>query len=229
MNILSLNELSSKQSVEKKLSDISNNLMLAVALASGNANGKKFKSFYKVIAMELKEIIDSGLLNNVSLYKFKNQYMRVTTENTSVCFLKNNIINNECKIPFNSFLEQKLVYLEDHELPKHLTTKEKNELINLVDDDLEEIIIRNYNRQELNSDRYMLTLNEKDKEILLRIFRRYNYYDINVRKYINVMSNDYDYDLTEFENKLLKTTYNNYILELGVYISKEIKNYLNNR
>ena len=75
----------------------------------------------------------------------------------------------------------------------------------------------------------MLTLNEKDKEILLRIFRRYNYYDINVRKYINVMSNDYDYDLTEFENKLLKTTYNNYILELGVYISKEIKNYLNNR
>ena len=43
------------------------------------------------------------------------------------------------------------------------------------------------------------------------------------------MSNDYDYDLTEFESKLLKTTYNNYILELGVYISKEIKNYLNNR
>ena len=179
--------------------------------------------------MELKEIIDSGLLNNVSLYKFKNQYMRVTTENTSVCFLKNNIINNEYKIPFTSFLEQKLVYLENHELPKYLTTKEKNELINLVDDDLEEIIIRNYNRQELNSDRYMLTLNEKDKEILLRIFRRYNYYDINVRKYINVMSNDYDYDLTEFENKLLKTTYNSYILELGVYISKEIKNYLNNR
>ena len=43
MNILSLNELSSKQSVEKKLGDISNNLMLAVALASGNANGKMLK------------------------------------------------------------------------------------------------------------------------------------------------------------------------------------------
>lgn len=227
MGILSLKELSTKQNTEQRLKDISKNLLFSVALSSGLAHKEKLPSFSKIIAKELKELIDSGLLNHLSLYKFHHHYMRVTTQNKSVCFLKNNIIDRKSRITVDRFLEQKLVYLENHELPKYLPSKEKEELIRSVDDDLEDIIIRNYSRQELNSDRYLLTLNENDKDILLRIFRKYNYYDINVRKYIEIMASNYDYEIqSELENKKLKNAYNNYILEIGLYISKEIENYL---
>lgn len=228
MGILSLKELSAKQNTEQRLKDIAKNLLFSVALSSGLAHKEKIPSFSKIIAKELKELIDSGLLKQLSFYKFHNHYVRVTTQNKSVCFLKNNILNKESKITLERFLEQKLVYLENHELPKYLSAKEKEELIRSVDDDLESIIIRNYSRQELNSDRYVLTLNENDKDVLLRIFRKYNYYDINVRKYIEIMASNYDYEIqSEFENKRLKNAYNNYILEIGLYISKEIENYLN--
>lgn len=228
MSILTVKELSGKQNIEQRLKDISKNISFSVALSSGIAYKKKMESFYKIIAKELKELIDSGLLSNLSLYKFHNHYLRVISQNMNICFLKNNIFNQEVKLSTEKWLDQSLVYLENQELPKFLSSKEKEELMKSVDSDLESIIIRNYSRQELNSDRYMLTLNEEDKVILLRIFRKYNYYDISVRKYIEMMASNYSYEIdSSLENKQLKIAYNNYILELGSYISKEIENYLN--
>lgn len=228
MSILTIKELTAKQTIEQKLKDISKNISFAVALSSGMAYKNKMESFYKIIAKELKELIDSGLLQSLSLYKFHNHYLRFTLQNRSLCFLKNNIFIQEEKLSVDNWLNQRLVYLENQELPAFLSAKEKEELIQLVDSDLESIIIRNYSRQELNSDKYLLTLNEGDKPILLRIFRKYNYYDINVRKYIEIMASNFDYSVgSNLENQKIKTTYNNYILELGAYISKEIDDYLN--
>ncbi len=228
MSILEVKELSAKQTIEQKLKDISKNISFAVALSSGIVYKSKMESFYKVIARELKELIDSGLLQSLTLYKFHNHYLRVTLQNKSICFLKNNIFTQEEKLNVDNWLDQRLVYLENQELPAFLSTKEKEELIQLVDSDLESIIIRNYSRQELNSDKYLLTLNEEDKAILLRIFRKYNYYDISVKKYIEIMASNFDYSIeSNVENQKIKTTYNNYILELGAYISREIDDYLN--
>lgn len=228
---MQLKELTAKQDIDQRLKDISKNLLFSVALSSGGMAYKdEMKSFYKIIAKELKELIDNDLLKNINLYKFHNNYIRVNSQNTNICFLKNNIFNKDCKITIDRWLEQKLVYLEDNILPEFLTNKEKEVLINAVDDDLESIIYRNYSRQELNKERFILTLNESDKEVLLRIFKKYNYYDINVRKYIEILSDDYNYNFNSyFENKKLKDAYNNYILEIGLMISKEIESYLNNR
>ncbi|MCI8347412.1 MAG: hypothetical protein HFJ12_05670 [Bacilli bacterium] len=228
MSILTIKELSAKQTIEKRLKDISKNISFAVALSSGMIYKSKMECFYKIIAKELKELIDSGLLQSLTLYKFHNHYLRVTLQNKSLCFLKNNIFTQEEKLSVDNWLDQRFVYLENQELPDFLSTKEKEELIQLVDGDLEAIIIRNYSRQELNSDKYLLTLNNGDKPVLLRIFRKYNYYDINVRKYIEIMASNFDYSIeSNLENKQMKTTYNNYILELGSYISREIDDYLN--
>lgn len=228
MSILEIKELTGKQTIEHKLKDISKNISLAVALSSGMAYKSKMESFYKMIAKELKELIDSGLLQSLTLCKFHNHYLRATLENKSLCFLKNNIFTQDEKLSVDNWLDQRLVYLENQELPNFLSAKEKEKLIQLVDNDLETIIIKNYSRQELNSDKYLLTLNEEDKAILLRIFRKYNYYDISVKKYIEIMASNFDYSIeSNVENQKIKTTYNNYILELGAYISREIDDYLN--
>lgn len=228
MSILSIQELSKKQDSEKRLRDISKNLSFSVALSSGMAYKDKMESFYKVIAKEINELIDSDLLDHLTLYKFHNQYLRVHVQNQNLCFLKNNMIVKESRLTTEDWLDQKLVYLENQELPTTLSSREKSELMASVDQDLEAIIIRNYSRQELNSDRYLLTLREEDRVILSRIFRKYHYYDINVRKYIEIMASNYFYEMsTEEENKQLKIAYNNYILELGLFLANEIDNYLN--
>lgn len=230
MGIAQLKELTSKQDINKRLKDISKNLLFSVALSSGKAYKEEMKSFNKIIAKELKELIDNNLLENIPLYKFNMCYVRVNTQNMNVCFLKNNMFEKKCRITLNRWLDQKLVYLEEKKLPEFLTNEEKYNLINTVDEDLEPIIYRNYSRQELNRERYVLTLNEPDKDVLIRIFNKYNYYDITVRKYIDIMANNYDYDISEYLiNKKLKYAYNNYILELGLQISKEIEYYLNSR
>ena len=49
-----------------------------------------------------------------------------------------------------------------------------------LSDDERDILNANYNRQELNSDRFVQSIIEEDKDKLLDILNRFNYFDITV-------------------------------------------------
>ena len=111
----------------------------------------------------------------------------------------------------------------------YLTSKEKEEMFKTLSDDERDILNANYNRQELNSDRFVQSIIEEDKDKLLDILNRFNYFDITVSEYINLIADgNYEYrNKTDSKNiEIFKNTFNNYILELGAYVANEIENYL---
>lgn len=230
MNIMELKEISSEKSNLSRLEDISKNLALSVSLASGLAWKDKVKSFYQVIASNLLDIANNKILDT-ELSKISNGYYRVKIDNEVICFNKSNMfLLEEEKIDFNMFFEQKLLYLENQELPMFLTSSEKNYVTKGKDEDIIRLLNRNYNRQELNSDRYFLTLVNEDKDKLLEVLINSNYFAITVRQYLELIATGkYDYDIENIEDSSIKTfksIYNNYILELGAYFAKVIDSYI---
>ena len=191
---------------------------------------EKTKSFYKTIAREIKDVLDNNLLENVSFKKFRNKYLRINVESNSLIFLKNNIFDIESeKLNQKDWVNQRLVIIEKPELPMYLTSKEKEEMFKTLSDDERDILNANYNRQELNSDRFVQSIIEEDKDKLLDILNRFNYFDITVSEYINLIADgNYEYrNKTDSKNiEIFKNTFNNYILELGAYVANEIENYL---
>ena len=225
-----IKEIYTNQNKNDKLEDIYKTLSISCSLANGMVWKEKTKSFYKTIAREIKDVLDNNLLENVSFKKFRNKYLRINVESNSLIFLKNNIFDIESeKLNQKDWVNQRLVIIEKPELPMYLTSKEKEEMFKTLSDDERYILNANYNRQELNSDRFVQSIIEEDKDKLLDILNRFNYFDITVSEYINLIADgNYEYrNKTDSKNiEIFKNTFNNYILELGAYVANEIENYL---
>ena len=225
-----IKEIYTNQNKNDKLEDIYKTLSISCSLANGMVWKEKTKSFYKTIAREIKDVLDNNLLENVSFKKFRNKYLRINVESNSLIFLKNNIFDVESeKLNQKDWVNQRLVIIEKPELPMYLTSKEKEEMFKTLSDDERDILNANYNRQELNSDRFVQSIIEEDKDKLLDILNRFNYFDITVSEYINLIADgNYEYrNKTDSKNiEIFKNTFNNYILELGAYVANEIENYL---
>lgn len=231
---LDIREIHSVQDVDSRLRDMHQVLSISISLANGMVWKEKTKSFYEVIAREVDTFFKDNLIENIELQKFNNKYLRVSTPNNSLIFLKNNLFDMEQKnfIDKDKWLKQRLVFLENKELPDYLTGKEKEKMFETLSDDDRDILNRNYNRQELNSDRFILNLNKEDKFKLIEILTEYDYFSITVLEYIKMLSTgryNYKNSSNDYTMRTFKKTYNNYILEIGAYIAKNIENYLNER
>ena len=225
-----IKEICTNQNKHDKLEDIYITLSISCSLANGMVWKEKTKSFYKTIAREIKDVLDNNLLENISLKKIRNKYLRINVKNNTLIFLKNNIFEVDSeRLNQKDWVNQRLVIIEKPELPTYLTSKEKEEMFKTLLDEERDILNRNYNRQELNSDRFVQNIKEEDKEKLLNILNESNYFNITVSEYINLIADgNYEYrNKTYNQNiEIFKNTFNNYILELGAYIANEIENYL---
>lgn len=225
-----IKEVYSNLDFKNKMKDIQQVLSISISLANGMVWKEKTKSFYTVIAKELKQVFHNDLLEGCQFKKFKDQYLRVSTSGEDIIFQKNNLFEQSNKrLEKKEWLNQKLLIIENKKLPEYLRSKDKEKIFkNLGSDDIE-LINRNYNRQELNSDKFALNLIEEDKERITYLLDKYGYYSISVEEYINLLSTgnyNYHYISDNQLEKRFKDTFNNYILELGVYIAKELEDYL---
>ena len=206
-----IKEIYTNQNKNDKLEDIYKTLSISCSLANGMVWKEKTKSFYKTIAREIKDVLDNNLLENVSFKKFRNKYLRINVESNSLIFLKNNIFDIESeKLNQKDWVNQRLVIIEKPELPMYLTSKEKEEMFKTLSDDERDILNANYNRQELNSDRFVQSIIEEDKDKLLDILNRFNYFDITVSEYINLIADgNYEYrNKTDSKNiEIFKNTF----------------------
>lgn len=208
-----------KQDDNKKLKN-TGNILKKLSLLSYKDDDK---CFYSLIAKELINIFNNNLLGEIKLKKFNYIYYRINYNNESYLVLKNNIFSDEL-ISIDEFLNQKLVKNENHILPNFISNEDKEKFMK-ESKKIKELIDRNYNKQELNSDKFLLNLVEKeDEKKLLKYFEKKGYYDISVLDYLNIIMDDYDYDnkYKDDSKKLFKYTFNNYIVEIGMYISDVI-------
>lgn len=190
------------------LSDAKEILKISLSLAYQ----KKVKSFYKVIAITIKELIDSGYLDDKSFRKLNNNFYKTKIDDNVVIFMKNNLFSDE-EISLDDFLKQKLVKLYNKDIPSYLSSQEKEKLMN---SEYREIINISYAKQELNSDKFPLVENT-NKNNLINIFEKIGYYSITVKEYIDILSDKYDYNIYS-QHRVFINTFNNYILEIGLYI-----------
>ncbi len=226
-----IREIYTNQNKKDMLEDIYKTISISVSLANGMVWKEKTKSFYKTIAREIKDVLDNNLLEDISLKRFKNKYLRINIEGNSLIFLKNNIIDEVSEgLNQKDWLNQRLVIIENPELPLYLTSREKEEMFKSLSAEERDILNENYNRQELNSDKFVQSINEEDREKVLEILNKFNYFDVTVEEYLNLISEgNYEYRTNSHSKniKIFKNTVNNYVLELGAYITNEIEKYLN--
>ena len=230
MQVTDIKDISINKTKLDKLKDKKEILAISVALASGLAFKDKLFSFYEVIAKELLEIFDSGLLEEMELYKFNDNYIKMQIEEKTIYFNKNNLFLNTYElISINEFLNQDLIILENKNLPLFLTSFEKEELFKNLNQDEIRLINKNYNKQELNSNKYILNLSSEDEIRLINVLTKANYFSISIYNYIkSIATGKYliGSDSKDYKLKYFKNTYDNYILELGIYISNTIERYL---
>ena len=230
MQVTDIKDISINKTKLDKLKDKKEILAISVALASGLAFKDKLFSFYEVIAKELLEIFDSGLLEKMELYKFNDNYIKMQIEEKTIYFNKNNLFLNTYElISVNEFLNQDLIILENKNLPPFLTSFEKEDLFKDLNGDEIRLINKNYNKQELNSNKYILNLSSEDEIRLINVLTKANYFSISIYNYIkSIATGKYliGSDSKDYRLKYFKNTYDNYILELGIYISNTIERYL---
>ncbi len=230
MQVTDIKDISINKTKLDKLKDKKEILAISVALASGLAFKDKLFSFYEVIAKELLEIFDSGLLEEMELYKFNDNYIKMQIEEKTIYFNKNNLFLNTYElISVNEFLNQDLIILENKNLPPFLTSFEKEDLFKDLNGDEIRLINKNYNKQELNSNKYILNLSSEDEIRLINVLTKANYFSISIYNYIkSIATGKYliGSDSKDYRLKYFKNTYDNYILELGIYISNTIERYL---
>lgn len=233
MQVTDIKDISINKTKLDKLKDKKEILAISVALASGLAFKDKLFSFYEVIAKELLEIFDNGLLEEMELYKFNDNYIKMQIEEKTIYFNKNNLFLNTYElISINEFLNQDLIILENKNLPLFLTSFEKEELFKNLNQDEIRLINKNYNKQELNSNKYILNLSSEDEIRLINVLTKANYFSISIYNYIkSIATGKYliGSDCEDNRLKYFKNTYDNYILELGIYISNTIEKYLKNK
>lgn len=233
MEITEFQNFSKEKDKKELLLDKKNNISLAISLASGLAWKDKVESFHEVIAKELLELFDNNLLDDIKLDKIVSDYLVIEIEDKRIFFRKNNLfLNSFTKLDAKSFLMQDLIYKEKKYLPEHLSVKEKKEMFEKITEEEKEIINRNYNKQELNQDKYLLKLKEEDIESLIAILTKANYFSLDIYNYLKYISlGKYKISVNDngnYDIKQLKITYNNYILELGAMVANKIEEYLKN-
>lgn len=205
-------------------------LAISVALASGQAFKNKLFSFHEVIAKELLEIFNSDLLDEIEFYKFNSNYIKISIKNKNIYFNKNNMFLNVYEtIDMKDFLNQDLIILENKDLPSFLTSEEKKELFRNLSEEEINLVNKNYNKQELNTNKYHLNLYNEDEIRLINILTKANYFSISIYDYIKyIATGNYLIGINNEDKKIkyFKDTYDNYILEIGIYISNTIEKYL---
>ena len=179
MQVTDIKDISINKTKLDKLKDKKEILAISVALASGLAFKDKLFSFYEVIAKELLEIFDNGLLEEMELYKFNDNYIKMQIEEKTIYFNKNNLFLNTYElISINEFLNQDLIILENKNLPLFLTSFEKEELFKNLNQDEIRLINKNYNKQEFISYKYILNLSSEDEIRLINVLTKDNYFSI---------------------------------------------------
>ena len=233
MQVTDIRDISINKTKLDRLKDKKEILAISVALASGLAFKDKLFSFYEVIAKELLEIFDSGLLEGMELYKFNDNYIKMQIEEKTIYFNKNNLFLNTYElININEFLDQDLIIFENKNLPPFLTSEEKEKLSKNLNGDEIRLINKNYNKQELNSNKYILNLSSEDEIRLINVLTKANYFSISIYNYIkSIATGKYLVGSDSKDNRLkyFKNTYDNYILEIGIYISNTIERYIKNK
>ena len=80
-----------------------------------------------------------------------------------------------------------------------------------------------------NTNKYILNLSSEDEIRLINVLTKANYFSISIYNYIkSIATGKYliGSDSKDYRLKYFKNTYDNYILELGIYISNTIERYL---
>ena len=233
MRITDIKNISIRKDKLDKLKDKKEILAISVALASGLAFKDKLFSFYEVIAKELLEIFDNDLLEDIELNKFNDNYIRIIIDSNSIYFNKSNLFLNTYElVDVKDFLKQNLIIIENKSLPIFLTSDEKLILFKNLSKEEIEVVNRNYNKQELNSNKFLLNLKKEEEIKLINILTKANYFSMSIYDYVKIMAtgdNDFDFDANDKKIKYFQTTYYNYILEIGTYISNIIERYLINK
>lgn len=218
MEIIGINNIFINKDKKEILNDKYKNISLCLSLASGYIWEEKVNSCSKLIAQELLDFFCSDG-EKYTYPILTDNFYRITIDNNKVYFRKNNTFGEE-NLNKDAFLRQKLIFVENHNIPQFLQEEEKEKMKNLLS--IEENIVLNnaYNKQELNTDKYYLD-GTYNKLKLQKILTKAGYYDISVRDYLlNISNNKIK---LKINNKLFQDTYNNYILELGSYVARKIK------
>jgi len=218
MEIFGINNIFIKKDKKEILRDKYKNISLCLSLASGYILKDKVNSCIKLIAQELLDFFD----NEGDGYTYPvlvDNFYRITIDNNKIYFRKNNTFGEET-LNKEAFLKQKLIFVENHNIPQFLLEEEKEKMQKLLSPKESIELNKAYNKQELNSNKYYLDDIYNSLE-LQNILAKTGYYDISIKDYLlNVSNNDVELKIS---NKLFQDIYVNYILELGSYIAKKIK------
>jgi hypothetical protein len=218
MEIFGINNIFIKKDKKEILRDKYKNISLCLSLASGYILKDKVNSCIKLIAQELLDFFD----NEGDGYTYPvlvDNFYRITIDNNKIYFRKNNTFGEET-LNKEAFLKQKLIFVENHNIPQFLLEEEKEKMQKLLSPEESIELNKAYNKQELNSNKYYLDDIYNSLE-LQNILAKTGYYDISIKDYLlNVSNNDVELKIS---NKLFQDIYVNYILELGSYIAKKIK------
>lgn len=218
MEIIGINNIFIKKDKKEILSDKYKNISLCLSLASGYILKEKVNSCIKLIAQELLDFF----YNEGDEYTYPvliDNFYRITIDNNKIYFRKNNTFGEET-LNKEAFLKQKLIFIENHNIPQFLLEEEKEKMQKLLSPEESIELNKAYNKQELNSNKYYLD-GIYNKLELQNILAKTGYYDISIKDYLlNVSNNEVE---LKIDNKLFQDIYVNYILELGSYIAKKIK------
>lgn len=218
MEIFGINNIFIKKDKKEILRDKYKNISLCLSLASGYILKDKVNSCIRLIAQELLDFFD----NEGDGYTYPvlvDNFYRITIDNNKIYFRKNNTFGEET-LNKEAFLKQKLIFVENHNIPQFLLEEEKEKMQKLLSPEESIELNKAYNKQELNSNKYYLDDMYNSLE-LQNILAKTGYYDISIKDYLlNVSNNDVELKIS---NKLFQDIYINYILELGSYIAKKIK------
>lgn len=218
MEIIGIDNIFINKEKKEILNDKYRNISLCLSLASGYIWKEKVNSCSKLIAQELLDFF----CNDGDEYTYPvlvDNFYRITIDNNKIYFRKNNTFGEET-LNKEAFLKQKLIFVENHNIPQFLLEEEKEKMQKLLSPEESIELNKAYNKQELNSNKYYLD-GIYNSLGLQNILAKTGYYDISIKDYLlNVSNNDVELRIS---NKLFQDIYVNYILELGSYIAKKIK------
>lgn len=217
IEINGINDIFTDKSKKGVLNDKYKNISLCLSLASGYVWKEKVHSCASLIAEELLDFFEEdGDTCNYS--ELVDNFYRINIVDNKIYFRKSNTFGEE-NLNKESFLKQKLVFSENHKIPPFLLTEEKEKMQSNLTFDEKIILNKAYNRQELNGNKYYL--DNVNKLELQNVLVKAGYYDISIKDYlVNISTNAFE---LKIDNQLIKDTYDNYILEIGCYIAKKIK------
>jgi hypothetical protein len=222
MGIIGIRDLINEKEEDEKLNDIYMNLSLCVSMASGYVWKEKVNSFSKLIAKELLTFFEEEPLK-LKYPTLTNSFYKICFKDSNLCFRKNNLFKNIETLDKKEFLNQKLMYLDKYQLPPFLTNIEKEQISKKITREEYAILNKNYNRQELNGNRYFLIDRVLEKQQLLAILKKASFFSMTIEEYLTVLAQGNKDLKLNVNEEIFNNTCNNYILELGAYVAKRIK------